>query len=330
MFDQVFIENDIATHPRTKALLDFFGKKEPILIDSIDHYFGKTKKPYLQKRTNLNIFIGSKKGQLVKSAPDAYGISTEPHFYFIHAYNCIYECSYCYLQGYFDSPDLVFFINHEDIQREIFEIAQKNPTSWFHAGEFSDSLALSHVTDEWEGYFKLFSTLPNNKLELRTKSNNIKSILKLAPLKNIYISYSLSPSLASKNHDLKTPNLKLRLQAMHDLAQHGHSLGIHLDPMIYSPKFVVEYEELIEVLFSYVKPSQIHYVSLGTVRFTKDVYRQTQQNYPTSSIHHQKFYPAFDQKLRYPKPLRFWMMGFVQELLLKHDLAKDKIYWCME
>lgn len=330
MFDQVFVEKNIQHHFRTQALLSFFKHTSPIYIDSIDDFFGKTKKPYLQKRTNLNIYIGEKKGQLVKEAPDAYGLSHEPHFYFIHAYNCIYECSYCYLQGYFDSPDLVFFINHEDIQNNIKEIASQHPFAWFHAGEFSDSLAMSHITQEWGGYFEVFSELKTNKLELRTKSNNIKSLLTLKPLENVYISYSLSPELATKTHDLKTPHLKLRLEAMQQLAKHGHPLGIHLDPMIYSPEFALHYQHLIEELFSYVNPNQIYYISLGTVRFTKDVYRSTQQNYPTSSIHHQKFYPTFDQKLRYPKPLRFWMMGFVQELLLKHHLAKDKIYWCME
>lgn len=330
MIDQVFVEKNVADHPRVKNILNFFKKDHPIYIDSIDNYFGKTKKPYLQKRTNLNIFIGEKKGQLVKPAPDAYGISHEPHFYFIHAYNCIYECTYCYLQGYFDSPDLVFFINHEDIQKDIKHIAASNPNAWFHAGEFSDSLALSHVTREWDGYFDTFSQLPNNKLELRTKSNNIKNLLQLKSLPNVFISYTLSPQPSAKLHDLKTPSLKLRLEAMQQLSLAGHPLGIHLDPMIYGPNFLREYTEMIELLFSYITPADIHYVSLGTVRFTKDVYRATQQNYPTSTIHHQKFAPTFDQKLRYPKPLRFWMMGHVQELLLKHDLAKDKIYWCME
>ena len=44
--------------------------------------------------------------QLVKETPAAYGLSGEPHYYFIHSYNCLYECDYCYLQGYFHSPDL--------------------------------------------------------------------------------------------------------------------------------------------------------------------------------------------------------------------------------
>jgi len=330
MIDQIFVEQDIAEHQRVKDILTFFKNDQPILIDSIDRYFGKTKKPYLQKKTNLNIYIGTKKGQTVKLAPTAYGLSGESHFYFIHAYNCLYECSYCYLQGYFDTPDLVFFINHEDIQKEILSVANDNPGSWFHAGEFSDSLVLSHVTNEWESYFQLFSTLPHHKLELRTKSNNIKNLLNIKALPNVYISYSLSPQEAVKSYDFKTPNLKLRLEAMHQLAMAGHPLGIHLDPMIYGPNFKEQYMELLEMLFSRIKPSHIHYLSLGTVRFTKDVYRATQQNYPTSAIHHQKFAPSFDQKLKYAKPLRFWMMSFVQDLLIKHDLEKDKIYWCME
>lgn len=273
MFDQIFIEETVKDHERTKKILNYFQTKKPIYIDSIDNYFGKTKKPYLQKRTNLNIYIGSKKGQLVKPAPEAYGVTNEPHYYFIHAYNCIYECSYCYLQGYFDSPDLVFFINHEDIQKEIYTIAQTQSNAWFHAGEFSDSLALSHVTQEWEGYYELFSKLDNCKLELRTKSNNIKSLLGIKPLPNVFISYSLSPSNATRDYDLKTPSLKLRLQAMKQLADRGHSLGIHLDPMIYSPNFKLLYEELVQELFKLLKPENIQYISLGTVRFTKDVYR---------------------------------------------------------
>ena len=234
------------------------------------------------------------------------------------------------MQGYFDSPDLVFFINHEDIQKEIKQVASQHPRAWFHAGEFSDSLALSHITQEWPSYFQLFSQLPHHKLELRTKSNNIKHLLALNPLPNIYISYTLSPFQATKDFDLKTPHVKLRLKAMQELALAGHPIGIHIDPMVYDVNFKQHYSDFVEELFSYVKPSHIHYLSLGTIRFTKDVYRAAQQNYPTSPMHHQKYSPSFDQKLRYAKPLRYWMMGFVQDLLIKHDLEKDKIYWCME
>lgn len=330
-FSDIFIEENSIHHRTTKRILEYFRHSNPIIIDSIDKYFGRVKKPYLQKRTNTNIFIGQKKGQKVKQAPDAYGQSQEPHYYFIHTYNCIYECSYCYLQGYFNSPDLVFFVNHDEILEEIYKTTKKHPAgSWFHAGEFSDSLALSNITQEWEQYFKLFSDLPNHKLELRTKSNNVQHLVSLSPLPNVYISFSLSPDDSVKKYDFKTPNLKSRIAAMKTLEKLGYSLAVHLDPMIYGPHFDHNYDELVTYLFNQISPKSIAYISLGTVRFTKDVYRATQQNYPTSSIHHQKFYPADDQILRYPKPLRFWMMGFVQELLEKKHFPKDKIYWCME
>ncbi len=92
MIDQIFVEQDIAEHQRVKDILTFFKNDQPILIDSIDRYFGKTKKPYLQKKTNLNIYIGTKKGQTVKLAPTAYGLSGESHFYFIH--HCFLCCAY--------------------------------------------------------------------------------------------------------------------------------------------------------------------------------------------------------------------------------------------
>lgn len=328
--DQLFIESCVLENDQAQRIIKHFAKKEPIVIESVDHYFGKTKKPYLQKRTQANVYIGKKRGQKIKLAPDAYGHAKEPHFYFIHAYNCIYECSYCYLQGYFDSPDLVFFVNHDEVVDEIRQVANSHNSAWFHAGEFSDSLALSHITQEWGTYFELFKTLPNHKLELRTKSCNVKHLSTLTPLPNVYVSFSVSPELATKNHDLKTPSLNLRLKAMQDLVCLGHPIALHLDPMIYSATFKDDYEQLVDQIFHYIKPEEIHYVSLGTVRFTKDVYRATQQNYPDSSLHHQKFQPSHDQILRYPKPLRFWMMGHVQELFENRNLPKDKIYWCME
>ena len=238
-------------------------------ISKIEDIFGRVKKPYLQKRTNLNLFIGEKKGQLVKETPDAYGLSGDPHYYFIHSYNCLYECDYCYLQGYFHSPDLVFFINHEEIIEEMRAIIKKNgphKISWFHAGEYSDSLALSHITGELPLYFDFFRNLKNAKLELRTKSANIKELKALKPSKNIIVSFSLSPKEQIKDHDLKTPPLQTRLKAMETLDKLGHPIALHLDPIIFCEDFKSQYEEMLESLFKHISPERIEYISLGVVR----------------------------------------------------------------
>jgi len=216
-FEKIFLEEHLREHPRAKHIISRFPNAEVKFLNKIEDVFGRVKKPYLQKRTNLNLFLGEKKGQLIKATPPAYGLTGDLHYYFIHAYNCIYECNYCYLQGYFQSPDIVLFLNHDEILAEIkkisddFSISHPGRQIWFHAGEYSDSLALSHLTGELPDYFELFRNLPNARLELRTKSVNIKEILKEKPVSNIVTSFSLSPEHRIKSNDLKTPPLKARL-----------------------------------------------------------------------------------------------------------------------
>ena len=330
MFEKIFIEEHLKDHPRALKISENF--KAPVYyIDQIENHWGRVKKPYLQKRDNLNLFIGEKRGQLIKETPDAYGTSNGKHFYFIHAYNCIYECQYCYLQGYFHTPDIVLFINHEEIIKKMQQICAENPNekNWFHAGEFSDSLALSHITEEWPIYWEFFHRNPNAYLELRTKSVNIKSIIDLAPAPNIITTFSLSPEKESKEFDLKTPSLKARINALKKLTDKGHYYGLHLDPIIYTQDFEKTYNDLAEIIGN-LPQEQLSYISLGVVRFTKDVYRQVKMNYPDSSLHAENFPKSFDNKVRYSRPMRMWIMNTVKELLIKKGVSEHKIYLCME
>jgi spore photoproduct lyase len=331
MFKKVFIEKDVRHLDYTKNIISKLPSTiEIIEIPAIENYWGKSKKPYLQKRENLHLYIGNKKGTLVKEAPDAYGQGPEKHFYFIHAYNCIYECDYCYLQGYFNTPDLVLFANHDEIIAEIEEKIQYFPDAWFHAGEFSDSLALSHLTNEWGLYFDLFKKYPKAKLEIRTKSVNIKAIEKLTPSENIYVTFSLGSEKQTKNHDLKTPPLKTRIKAMQKLQKNGFTLAIHFDPLIYTPRFQQDYREMIEYLAEHIDLSKVAYFSLGVVRFTKDVYQEVERNYPKSKIFASDMIKSFDNKRRYNRPMRNWMMNSVYELLLEKEVSSKRIYYCME
>ncbi|MBG08683.1 MAG: hypothetical protein CME68_07985 [Halobacteriovoraceae bacterium] len=335
MFEKIFYEKDIENHPKTQFLLNKFSQTPNMAINRVDDIFGRVKKPYLQKRTNLNLFIGSKRGQLVKETPSAYGLSGEPHYYFIHSYNCLYECDYCYLQGYFHSPDLVFFINHEDILNEMENVVKTNrekgnKTIWFHAGEYSDSLALSHLTKELPQYFDFFKKNPEAKLELRTKSANIRELKELSPLKNVIASFSLSPKDKIKDHDLKTPPLKARIKAIETLKNLGHPIALHFDPIIYGPSFKEDYKELLKSLMETINPEDIEYISFGVVRFTKEVYHQVKKNYPDSKIHHQEFIKSFDGKVRYMKPQRLWMLQTIKDLCLNQGFKEEQLYLCME
>lgn len=331
MFKNVFVEHDVVSSDYTKNILDSLKIEKYKEIDNLDNYWGRVKKPYLQKRDNLNLFIGKKKGLKVKEAPNAYGYGSEKHYYFIHAYNCIYECEYCYLQGYFNTPDIVLYVNHDEILNDIKEIIDNNDKPvWFHSGEYSDSLSLTHVTRELDQYFSFFKENPKGILEIRTKSANIKEVLKQEPLENVVISFSLSDEQACKDFDLKTPSLKARFNAIKKLVDRGFRIGIHLDPIIYSENLETKYKALINELKNILPDDQLNYISIGVVRFTKAVYRETEQNYPNSKLLLSEFKPSFDGKVRYPRPMRQSILNTVEKLCIESGYSKNKIYQCME
>lgn len=327
--DKIFLERDLKDSPRANSIISHFSHLTPKIIDRYDEIFGKVKKPYLQKRQSVSLFIANKKGNLVKEAPEAYGTVGEKHFYFIHAFNCIYECEYCYLQGYFHSPDLVLFINHEDIIKEIKDVASQHPNDriWFHAGEFSDSLALTHLTGELQVYFDFFRDNSNLIMELRTKSDNIDSLLSLSPVSNIITSYSLAPK---KNLDYKAPTIDERLQAISRLHRAGFPIGIHLDPITPSKNFNEVYSDLLYHLNEAIPLKEVQYFSLGVTRFPENIYHQVKKNYPQSILFNEHMLKDKNGIVRSPRPIRFPLMENIKQQIFDYDVEKSKIYLCME
>lgn len=332
MFERLFIEREILDHPRTQKFLDHFPNTSTQVIEDVDQVFNRVKKPYLQKREHLQGFLAKKRGTLIKEAPEAYGLAGEPHYYFIHSYNCIYECQYCYLQGYFHSPDLVFFLNYEEMIDDMERLLGQHPdhSVWFHAGEFSDSLALSHLTGEVPLYHSFLERNPRALIELRTKSVNIKPLLALAPNPQLITSFSLSTQDQVRAYDLKTPGLKARLQAIKKLDEQGHPVALHLDPIVFSHNFEEQFKTLFQQITDVIAPSRVRYMSLGVVRFTKDVYHQVEKNYPDSPLLKTNMQKSFDGKIRYSRPMRLWMLNKVKQLALSSGFQEQQIYLCME
>jgi len=201
---------------------------------------------------------------------------------------------------------------------------------WFHAGEFSDSLALSHLTGEVELYHSFCRDHPRAQIELRTKAANVSALENLDPLPNFSASFSLSPESVAKSIDLKTPGTGTRLKAMEKLQKRGIPFAAHFDPIIYHEGLRERYKKLLSEMGERNLLHDLHYLSLGVVRFTKDVHREVERNYPDSLIHASKFIKGFDQKLRYEKPLRNWILNSVKDEAILAGVLADKIYLCME
>jgi spore photoproduct lyase len=134
----------------------------------------------------------------------------------------------------------------------------------------------------------------------------------------------------AKSIDLKTPGVRARLEAMERLNKLGHKLAAHFDPIIYEDSFKENYQNLLENMKQRGFTKDLSYLSLGVVRFTKDVYRETERNYPESIIHTGPMVKSFDGKVRYHRPLRLWMMNTIKALAINAGVETERIYLCME
>lgn len=331
MIRTIFVEEEFRNHPRTIRILEKFPHAGVHYLNSYDDVFGRVYKPVSHKQGGLQLFLARKKGKLVREAPPAYGISGVPHYYFIHAYNCIYECEYCFLQGYFSSPDLVLFLNDEEIQNEMQEVLDSHSGEvWFHAGEFSDSLAMAHVLDDWSLYWPFFKKNPRARLEFRTKSANTRGLAKLEALPNVTLSYSLAPEQQAKRFDRKASPLTARLRAMQKMEQRGFRLGIHFDPVIYEENFIENYAGLIDEVLSFTSPEKIEYISIGVVRFSEKQFRQLEKIHPDSWLLRSDYVHSNDGKYKYARPLRMHILHSLESMLHSKGFSARQVYICME
>jgi len=333
-FHQIFVEKDLFNKESTQKLLTKLDS--PVsLIDSYEELFQHRKK-YLDKRTKLNLILANKKGELVKETPPAYGQKNEKHFYFLHQFNCVYECEYCYLQGYFNSPDIVIFLNHEEILEEIKKTIDQNKGEKcvFHAGEFSDSLALNPITQEWKLYFDFFEKEKSAEVELRTKSTSIQELLDIpAPeTKNIIVSFSLSTQQQSLIHDKECPSSMARIRAIERLIKHGYGIALHFDPIIYEKTFFKDFENLCQELHQKKILQHAQYMSLGTIRFTPESHRAFAKNYPENPSLYSELKLVKNKRgfIEYEYPFRNEILRRSKEILLSHSVPSEKIYYCME
>lgn len=310
-FDKVFVSKDTLKYPIAQNVLENIPQNKIFYEE----------KPKEGKNT---IFLEVKKGQMLKQIP--YEDKTSSAL--IYQTNCHLECSYCYLQSYYKHKGITIYVNSEDLLQQITSTKRFKR---FYAGELNDSLALDNLTNYTKVLIPFFNKRKELFLELRTKTDNISNLLNLKPTPNIVITWSLNPTGIIKEYEKKTASLLQRLKSANSCQEAGYKIGIHLDPIIYTHNFEQEYSQLIELIGKGIKKQQeIAYISLGGLRFTKDLAKIVRQK-PLSErrILSSEFVRCKDGKFRYFKPIRRRMYNYILNKI-RATLGDIHIYFCME
>lgn len=284
MVDTIYIERAVADHPRTKLIADRYPKANRIEIDRYGEVFNSHSQNFRIQKHNPALILAEKQNKKVMPTPSQYETGGGAHYYFSHMLNCVYDCRYCFLQGMLRSANYLVFVNYEDFVEDIKDVALRHANdtkpAWFFSGYDCDSLAYEPVTQFADYCVPAFKDISNAVLELRTKSTQIRSLLKRDAQDNVVIAYSLSPESVVNDVEQGTPSAAKRIDALQKLQQHGWRIGLRFDPIIWHENYLADYQQLVHDVFQKLDASRIDSLTLGGFRLPKGFYKTMHKLHP--------------------------------------------------
>ena len=319
MVSCVYVESSIKNHQRTLRILARFKNTPVVEIEHHGEVFNPSAQNFRLQKSNPALILAHKNNRHALPTPDGYGLGGKHNFYFSHMLNCLYDCRYCFLQGMYKSAHQVIFVNYEDFNEDITEIcAQHNSEPvWFFSGYDCDSLAYEPVTQFADYFVPEFSKIDNAWLELRTKSTQVRQLLKHEPCDRVVTAFSFTEQHSHDKLEHGVPSIEKRVDAMKLLVDAGWPIGLRFDPIVYHDNYQASFSQLLETIFATIDANRLHSVSLGAFRLPKNNFRQINKIYPDEPLFAQDL-ALNDGIVGYPLTLENEMMRYCEQQLLQH------------
>jgi spore photoproduct lyase len=284
MIDTIYVERNVARHPRVRRIRERFPKALVVPIERYGEVFNRNQQSFRLQKKRPSLILAEKHGRHVATAP--YGIGGRRNFYFSHVLNCLYDCRYCFLQGMYRSAHYVLFVNYEDFQESIAATAGQTPGEdvYFFSGYDGDSLALEPLTGFLETFLPFFAARPRLVVELRTKSVAIRPLLDREPFPNCVVAFSFTPTPIWNALEHGVPPVESRIEKAAELGRRGWRIGLRFDPLVYVPDYAQRYRELFERAFSAIPADAIHSVGFGAFRLPQGYFRRLERLYPEERL----------------------------------------------
>lgn len=277
------------------------------------------------------LLVASHRGRFLAGCPGSDGMVCCQYFVINTGPGCLFDCSYCYLQGFLNNPLMLVYGNLEDLFAELDDRTRaKNFHFRIGTGEYSDSLALEPLTHLSRHLIGYFADHPNATLELKTKSDNVEPLLDLDHRGHTVVAWSLNPPSVVEALEIGTASLEERLLAAAKVREAGYRVAFHLDPLIYFENWEPEYHSLIDRIFDHIDPDGISWISTGSFRYTKALKEAIQARFPEDILTREaEMVQGNDGKHRYYKTIRRQMFLSIKKKIEAVD-PKLFLYLCME
>ncbi len=321
-FRHIYIEEEILNHPKTISILEKNPNSQKIIIKNYKTFFNRANQNFQIQKQDMKLILAKKKDNFLYDGSDFSNNFGNKNFYYnTLILNCVYNCEYCYLQGMFNSGNIVIFVNIEDFFSSTK--LKLNDDMFLCISYETDLLAFEELTGfvrEWILFSYDFSNL---KIELRTKSNLFNQISDLKPNPNFILAWTLSPEIVIKLHEEKTPTLNRRIESIQEAIKLGWSVRICLDPILHFENWKFEYTNLIKIIFEKIEIDKLLDISIGTFRINKDFLKKMKKLRPDSKILHYPF--QLENEATYKKTKKDEILFELKQILIQ-KFSEEKIY----
>lgn len=340
----LYLEKHLHDNPQAKKIMACFKDFQVLEIDNYKNIFDKN----VAWKTQKTIIIASVNNAILET-PENYWFEGKSYF-FKNSLNCVFNCSYCYLKGAFKNDFQVFFVNYEDIKRQIKETLEKEnkashnfldlsflrrqesincqkillkkcdslAPSRFYSSDYSDNLATENITNFCEEFIPFFENIPDAMMEIRTKSTNIQHLLKFKNITHTEIAFSLNPKEIIEKYERGTPNLDARIQAANILIQAGWLVGIRFLPLLDVPNYQDIYKKFLDKVIQEIDFRKIHSIFVGWLMYTYEDHTKIQKKYPKLDILY-KLHRDKDGFMREGREVRDYFYQLFSEKLWKQN-----------
>ncbi len=290
---------------------------------------GLRREGYLSKEV---IVFKEFRGRIFQGCPGSQNVICCNYSLLNTGFDCLYNCTYCFLNSYLNSFGIVFFVNFFDVLdgTDFSSLAQKRERLYrIGTGEYTDSLMMDEATGLSRKLIEKLLPYNNIILELKTKSSNIDHLLGIREKGNTVVSWSLNTSGNIVFYEEGTAGLNERIDASSRAVDAGFLTGFHFDPIILGDESFDEYLSVVDMLMKNVDPERIAWISLGCFRYSPGFKSAVSEKFPDEKLTLGEMFPCVDGKFRYLRRRRVEAYRMIKERIRSYS-ETPFVYLCME
>ena len=327
-FSHIYVETDAVGYPITDLVLEKFKKSEIIYIEHYKDIFNRSGQDFQSQKASMKLILSKKKKQFLYPVSEMIQEHTTPHyFYTTPMVNCLYNCDYCFLQGMYQSGNLVVYVNDEDFMKEIDKqlnrLKHSSNQMYVSISYNTDLMAMERIIPLTSRWIHYASERDNLNMEIRTKSAILQPFKTIEPSNNVILSWTLSPEKICEGYEKNAPPLKSRLTAVKTAIKNGWRVRLCFDPIIIIDNYKEIYGKFINEVFNDIDSSKLDDVTIGVFRMNKDYFNRIRRREPKSDIFFQN-YITEDNTVMPEHRLRTDAVNFIEKNLSEF-IPKTKI-----